>query len=61
MKEQIIELLKNRESGKVGNIEIRSDEISRYYTGGESPLNSIPEEIYIEYDFIADYIIDANK
>jgi predicted YcjX-like family ATPase len=55
-KEQIIDLLKNDESGVVKGIEIHENELEIYFQG------EVPEKINdIEYDHIAQYIIDANK
>ena len=55
MKKQIIKLLKNRESGKAEHIEISADEIDIYFN------NEVPEESKIDYEHIAEYIINANK
>jgi len=52
---KITELLKNRVAGQVGKIEIRADEMDVYFN------NEIPDEDEIDYECIAEYIINANK
>jgi hypothetical protein len=52
-KSRIIELLKSETSGDVDGIHVTADEVEVYYH------QDIPEEI--DYEAIAQYIIDANS
>ena len=55
MKKEIIELLKNREAGTIAGIEIHANEIDVYFH------DEVPAENEIDYNHIAEYIINANQ